>query len=138
MRFLDSSVFLHAYLRKKGAVTPKEREIKRRAKEILSEIEAGEQVLTTVIHISEITNIIEARLGLEASLRLLARILSLKNIKVFEVDEDDYKKAIVIADRFYISLNDAIAYIKMRENNINEIYTFDKHFRNIPDIQVIP
>ena len=138
MRFLDSSVFLHAYLRKKGVMTPEEREIKRRAGEILSEIEAGEEVSTTVIHISEITNIIEARLGLEASLRLLARILSLKNIKVFGVDEDDYKKAIVIADRFYISLNDAIAYIKMQENNINEIYTFDKHFRNIPNIKVIP
>jgi len=43
----------------------------------------------------------------------------------------------VLADRYDISVNDALAYIKMKGNNIEEIYTFDKHFKNLPEIKII-
>ena len=69
---------------------------------------------------------------LRQSVSLLAGILSLQNILIVDVNIDDYKKALLVADKYNVSINDALAYIKMKENNIKEIYTFDKHFKNLP------
>ena len=137
MRFLDSSVFLHAYLKPKKKLTPVEKSIKEAAKNILTRVEKGEEVLTTVVHLSEILNIVESRIGLKQSISLLAGILSLQNILTMDVNIDDYKKALLVADKYNVSINDALAYLKMRENNIKEIYTFDKHFKNLPKIKII-
>jgi len=137
MRFLDSSVFLHAYLLPHRKLKPEEEKLKERAKKIIQRIDSGEEdVLITVIHVSEIVNMIESWLGLQESISILARILSLKNISIIEVNESDYEEALAISSRYNISINDAIAYLKMKENNINEIYTFDKHFKNLPGIRI--
>jgi len=48
----------------------------------------------------------------------------------------DYLKAVVLAEEKKISINDALAYLKMKENNIKEIYTFDEHFRNL-DVTIV-
>jgi len=137
MKFLDSSVFLHAYLRPRRKLKPEEEELKKRAKKIIERIDSSEEdVLTTVIHVSEIVNMIESWLGLKESLSILARFLSLRNISIVGVSESDYEEALTISIHYNISVNDAIAYLKMKENNINEIYTFDKHFKNLPGIKI--
>jgi len=137
MRFLDSSIFLHAYLKPRRKLRQREKIIKEMAKKILEKIEGGEEVVTTVIHLAEILNIVESRLGLKYSISLLARILSLPNILIEGVDLDDYKNGLTISERYGISINDSIAYIKMEKLNINEIYTFDKHFKNLPEIKIV-
>ena len=137
MRFLDSSVFLHAYLKPRRKLRQREKTIKEMAKKILEKIEGGEEVVTTVIHLAEILNIVESRLGLKYSISLLARILSLSNILIEGVGLDDYKNGLTISERYGISINDSIAYIKMEKLNINEIYTFDKHFKNLPEIKIV-
>ena len=137
MRFLDSSVFLHAFLKPKRKLSNKEKLIKNKAKKIISRVDNGEEVATTVIHLSEILNIIESRLGLVKSIQFLLRVLSLSNIKILDVAKEDYEAALLIAQRYSISPNDALAYIKMKQHGIKEIYTFDKHFKNIPDIAII-
>jgi len=138
MRFLDSSVLLHAYLKPRRKLRPEEVRIKENAKKIIKRIDEGkEEVLITVVHLSEIVNIIESYIGLRESIRLLARILALGNISVVNVNRRDYEKALFISSHYNVSVNDGVAYIKMRESNINEIYTFDKHFRNLPDIKII-
>ena len=137
MRFLDSSVFLHAYLKPRRKLRQREKIIKEMAKKILEKIEEGEEVATTVIHLAEILNIVESRLGLKYSISLLARILSLSNILIEGVDLDDYKNGLTISERYGISINDSIAYIKMEKLNINEVYTFDKHFKNLPEIKIV-
>ncbi len=68
-------------------------------------------------------------MGLQTSLKVVARILSLDNIEVADVARDDYEKALATASRYMVSLNDALAYIKMKEYGIEEAYTFDKHFK---------
>jgi len=137
MKFLDSSVFLHAYLRPRRKLKPEEEELKKRAKKIIERIDSSEEdVLTTVIHVSEIVNMIESWLGLQESLSVLARFLSLRNISIVGVSENDYEEALTISIHYNISVNDAIAYLKMKENNINEIYTFDRHFKNLPGIKI--
>lgn len=137
-KFVDSSVFIHAYLKPRRTMSPREAAIKEAAKEVVHAVEEGESVLTTVIHLSEIANIVEARLGLLKSLGLVARILSLRNIEVVGVNSEDYGRAIPISERYGVSLNDAIAYLKMKELGIEDIYSFDKHFRSFGDVRVLP
>jgi len=138
LRFLDSSVFLHAYLKPRRSLRPEEKRVKESAKSLLSRVDKGkDKVLISVVHLSEILNIVESRLGLKESIGLLSRILSLQNIIIVGVNKEDYEKAIAIASHYNISVNDAIAYIKMKEFNLNEIYTFDKHFKNLPGIKIV-
>ena len=136
-RFLDSSVFLHAYLTPRRELTESERRVKEGAKAIIARVEAGEPVVTTVVHVSEVVNVVESWVGLAASLRLAARILSLGNVGVLSVAEEDYWEALDVAQSYSVSLNDALAYVKMRQARIEEAYSFDRHFRNLPGIRVL-
>jgi len=138
VKFLDSSIFLHAYLRPRRRLRENELRVKKLSKEIIENVDNGEEVLTTVVHISEIVNIVESKIGLMESISLLARLLTLKNILIVDVTRQDYQKALVIANKYKVSVNDALAYIKMMETGINEIYTFDKHFKSLPNIKVYP
>jgi len=81
VRFLDSSIFLHAYLKPKRELRDAEKEIKKKAINILENIERGEEVVTSTVHISEILNMIEARLGLDVAIRLLQVLLTIENIR---------------------------------------------------------
>ena len=138
-KFIDSNVFLYAYLKPRRKITEKEKKIKSLAREIIERIEDGQElVVTTVVHISEILNIIEDRLGLKTSQDFLETIIALDNFEVCSVDIGDYHVALEVSLRHKIGINDALAYIKMRETNTREIYTFDKHFRNLKDIKVLP
>lgn len=69
---------------------------------------------------------------------LIAGILVRENIEIFSVDLRDIEAALKVAQCYGISVNDAIAYAKMREAGIEEAYTFDKHFHNLPVIKAFP
>ena len=138
VRFLDSSVFLHAFLRPKRRLTGREKWVKDAAKNIISSVEGGEQVCTTVVHVSEVANIVESRLGLLKSIGLVAWIADSENIEVFDVSFEEYTLALAFSRKYMVSVNDALAYLVMREHGIKTIYTFDRHFRNFKDIEVLP
>jgi len=137
VRFLDSSIFLHAYLKPKRKLSAEENQIKRTAVEMLKRIEEGEDVATSVVHVSEVANIVEARLGLQKALELLENLLATENILVLTVKRGDYEEALVIASRCGTSPNDAVAALLSRDSNITEIYSLDKHFDNIPFVKRI-
>jgi len=60
VRFLDANIFIYAYYKPKKLLTQKEEDMKEQAKKIVRNISAGkEQVMTTVVHISEIVNILK-------------------------------------------------------------------------------
>ncbi|MBP7300163.1 MAG: type II toxin-antitoxin system VapC family toxin [Methanoculleus sp.] len=42
---------------------------------------------------------------------------------------DDYRESTHLARNHAISINDALAVVVMEREGINEIYTFDRHFR---------
>jgi predicted nucleic acid-binding protein len=136
MRFIDANVFLYAVIKPKGEVPPSVLERKRKAKEILTRIENGEEVATTVVHLSEVANILEARLNLTIALEFIEDLLTADNVLVLPVTTEDYLKAVLIARDKGVSINDALAYQKMKEVGIDEIYTFDKHFLNL-DVKIV-
>jgi len=138
-KFVDSSVFVYAYLKPRRKLTEKEKRIKTLAREIVCSLESGElDAIITVVHLSEILNILEDRLGLQVSLNFLELVLASENIEVIPVDFNDYQVALEIAKRYAVSANDALAYIKMHKKKIEEIFTFDEHFRNFREIKVLP
>jgi predicted nucleic acid-binding protein len=136
MRFIDANVFLYAVVKPKKEVKKEILERKKRSKQILLRIENGEEVITTVVHISEVANILEAKVNLSTALNFVESLILAGNIKVLPVLYEDYLKALLIAREKKVSLNDALAYLKMRETGIEEIYTFDNHFRNL-DVKVV-
>jgi predicted nucleic acid-binding protein len=136
MRFIDANVFLYAVVKPKKEVKKEILERKKRSEQILLRIENGEEVITTVVHISEVANILEAKVNLSTALNFVESLILAGNIKVLPVLYEDYLKALLIAREKKVSVNDALAYLKMRETGIEEIYTFDNHFRNL-DVKVV-
>jgi predicted nucleic acid-binding protein len=53
------------------------------------------------------------------------------------VEKKDYEEALIISARFKISPNDALACVISMRKNIKELYSFDKHFDNIPFLKRI-
>ena len=137
MRFIDSNVFLYALLKPKPNLPEEVLERKTRAMKILRRIEDGEEVATTVVHLSEVANIIEAKVNLSTALAFIEELLTADNVHILSVTPGDYLKAAIVASERRISANDALAYLKMKELGINEIYTFDRHFLNL-DVRVLP
>lgn len=134
MRFLDSSTFLYAYIKPRHQPPPEVADDKRRAQNIIRRIQSGERVATTVVHVSEIANILEARAPLEDSRSMVLAILNMNNITVEPVDSARYARAIQEAEKWDIGINDALAYSYMVEQGIHELYSFDKHFNELPGI----
>ena len=53
------------------------------------------------------------------------------NVHVGEVTPQEYLESAMLAEEKSVSINDALAYIKMRKLGIVEAYTFDKHFHKL-------
>jgi len=137
MRFIDSNVFLHAFLRPRRGLTDEEQRIKEKAKNIIGLIDEGEEVVTTAVHVSEVVNIVESGLGLQRSLGLLAWVVSKPNIQVYSVTVESYERALSVAQERGVSANDALAFLAMRDSGITEVYTFDKHYDQL-DVKRLP
>jgi len=133
IKFIDSNVFVYAYVKPKREISEKISRMKEKAKEVLMKINYGkERVVTSLVHISEIANVVESLSSISKSIEIIENILNNKNIIVKDVTTQDYIEAVRVANREKVSVNDALAYVIMRNNNISEIYTFDeKHFKKL-------
>jgi len=138
LRFVDSNVFLHALLTPRRPLRKEEQNVKDEAKAIVRRIEGGEEVATTTVHLSEVVDIIETGLGLEKSLGFLAWVITSENITVYSVAAEDYEGAVPLAKDNNISANDALAHLSMKTHELREIYSFDKHFEKLEDVERLP
>ncbi|MFQ6076056.1 MAG: type II toxin-antitoxin system VapC family toxin [Candidatus Bathyarchaeia archaeon] len=107
---------------------------KKAAIEILGRVEEGEEVATSIIHVSEAINIVEARVGLRESLEFIENALATENLSILPVSRGSYEEALFVALRYGISPNDAVAALLSEDLGITEVYSFDKHFDNVPFI----
>jgi len=135
LRFMDSSTFLYAYIRPRSRPPPDVEDDKRRAHGIIRRIQGGELVTTTVVHVSEIANILEARAPLDDARSMILDILNMNTIMVTAVDSARYARAVQVAETYDVGTIDALAYVTMIENGISEIYSFDKQFDLLPGIE---
>lgn len=132
--FVDANVFVYAFLKTRRKLQPHEEKIKNEAKKIVTRINDGEETVTSVVHFSEICNILEDNLQIDEAHTLEKSLLFLDNMKITEVSDAFYLKALAVAEVQQIGANDALAYVLMKENEINNIYSFDKDFDQFKDI----
>lgn len=138
MRFVDSNIFLHAFLVPRRELSKEEQRVKDESKAIVKRIEDGEEVAMTTVHLSEVVNIVEYGLGLQRSLGFLAWVITTDNIEIYPTAMEDYEASLPAARENDISANDALAYLSMKAHRLTEIYSFDKHFNQLKDIMKLP
>ena len=139
MRFLDANVFIYAYYKPKRKLTQKEKQMKEYAKKIVSRISQGkEDVMTTVVHISEMVNILKYGMPLNQLTYTIRGLFMLDNVKIVGVTREAYLAAAELGEDLKLEANDALAVDIMRVNNIKEIYSFDEDFNKIEGITRLP
>ena len=139
MRFLDANIFIYAFYKPKGRLTEKQKFMKEKAKEIVRKlIEGKEKFITTVVHISEVANILEKALSIEALNSILTTLYSLENLKIVGITEEEYLIAIELMKKYKVDVNDCLAIYIMKKEGIKEIYSFDKDFNKIEEIRRLP
>jgi predicted nucleic acid-binding protein len=139
MRFLDANIFIYAYYKPKKTLTEKEEAMKTQAKRIISDISQGkEQVTTTVVHVSEIVNILKSGMSKDLLTHTVLGLFMLDNVTILDVTKDAYFAAVAIGEDLNLEPNDALAVDIMRQNEIGEIYSYDEHFNRIDGITRLP
>lgn len=134
-RFVDASVFIYAYLKPKKPPTPEISKLKKDAQSIVKRINEGEPVITSLIHISEIVNILEARMPLKKSLEILTDLMTIDNLEILQPTVALYQSAIEEAKMVNVGVNDALAYFLMKKKGITEVYSFDLDFDRMKGIK---
>ncbi len=137
MKFVDASVFVHAYLKPKRTLTAGEIQIKEDARRIVKRVNEGEEVITSAVHLAEIANILEDYLPMDEALEIEKALCLRDTIKIENVKRSDCSDAIVEAEDKRIGLSDALAVVLMRRRRVSEIYSFDSDFDEITGIKRI-
>jgi len=138
MRFLDANVFVYAYYKPKRKLNEKEKRMKEEAKNIVSRIMEGEQIVTSITHLSEMVNILKHALSLTDLNDIVFTLLSMENVEIVDVTKSDYLHAVSLGKELMLDPNDALAVIIMKRKEINEIYTFDSDFNKVKWIKRLP
>jgi predicted nucleic acid-binding protein len=139
MRFLDANVFIYAYYKPKKQLTSKEKQMKEHAKKIISSVsKEKEEVLLTVVHVSEIVNILKHGMPLNQLTAIIRGLFMLDNVRIMDVTREAYFAATEIGDDLKLEANDALAIDIMRQNGIKEIYSFDEDFDEIEGVTRLP
>ena len=110
MRFLDANVFVYAYYRPRRELSAAERKMKEEAKAILKGIDEGEdRVITTVVHLSEMSNILKHGMAPGDLAAFVQGLLMADNVVVEGVGRDLYLSAADLGGELELDPNDALA-----------------------------
>jgi predicted nucleic acid-binding protein len=109
------------------------------AKTIISDISQGkEEVMITVVHVSEVANILKHGMPQDQLTTIIRGLFMLDNVRIMDATKDAYFAATELGEDLKLEPNDALAIDMMRQNNITEIFSFDEHFNQIEGITRIP
>ena len=90
---------------------------------------------TSVVHFSEFCNIIDDYLPFQEAVILERALLYRENMLMVGVTQMDYLKAVSVAQDCHVGANDALAYILMKKEGVQTIYSFNKDFDVFKDIK---
>ena len=139
MRFLDANIFIYAYYKPRVRLDRDQKRMKNASRKIIEGINSGRiEVLTSVVHLSEVSNILKRSLSLKELKYLIETLYSLDNVIVSDVTADDYLIAAEMGEELGLDPNDALAVHLMQEKDISEVYSFDDGFEKIEGITRLP
>jgi predicted nucleic acid-binding protein len=136
-RFLDSNVFIYAFYRPKHRLSELEQKMKTLSKNIITDISLRKElVITTVVHLSEVANILKHSFSSQELGEVIHAIFD--QAEVLGVTREKYLVANELARELDMDPNDALAYQTMKEKGLDEIYSFDLVFERIEGIKRLP
>ncbi|MFQ5976170.1 MAG: type II toxin-antitoxin system VapC family toxin [Candidatus Hydrothermarchaeales archaeon] len=139
MRFLDANIFIYAFYRPRVRLDSLQKRMKDSSKKIIEKINGGrEEVMTSVVHLSEVSNILKRSLHIEEVSSLILTLYGLDNVVILDVTANDYLVAVEMAEELRLDPNDALAVHLMQEHDISEIYSFDEGFEDLEGIVRVP
>lgn len=139
MRFLDANVFIYAYYKPRKTLGKLEKRLKDRAKAIVRKLNEGrEDMVTTTIHLSEVSNVLKHAMSLEGLHDVLSGLFMLDNLKILGVSGEQYFAAIELELELKLDPNDVLAVQIMRDHDLTEIYTFDRRFERVEGVIRLP
>jgi predicted nucleic acid-binding protein len=113
--------------------------MKEQAKKIISSISQGrEEVMITVVHLSEVVNILKHGMPSERLTSVILGLFMLDNVRILGVSRDAYFAAADLGGDLKIDPNDALAVDAMRLNDVKEIYSFDEDFEMMEGLTRLP
>jgi len=74
-------------------------------------------------------------LSLNDALSIEKALCLRENIAIVDVSRENYIAALDEAERHQVGLNDAMVYVLMKRNNLDELYSFDKDFDRFKDLK---
>jgi len=128
MKFLDANIFIYAYYKPRKELSEKARWMKDESKKILKRINDGEEVVTTVVHLSEVNNFLKKSMDTASLQNFFLELYSLENFKIANIGAEDYLGAISMMAETGLDANDCLALQVMKDLEITEIYSFDRGF----------
>src|SRR2546421_7648504 len=93
-RFVDASVFVHAYLKPRRELRPQEGAIKKRARAIVTRISKGEQVFLSTVHFAEIANLLEDWRALAEAQSILSSLATMETVLLEPVTRANLRQAL--------------------------------------------
>ncbi|MHA1148247.1 MAG: type II toxin-antitoxin system VapC family toxin [Promethearchaeota archaeon] len=138
---MDANIFIYAYFKpKKGKVlSDKLKWCKQEAKAIVKKInEENNTYCISLIQLSEVVNLLKTVMSWETLQKFVMGLISNKAIKIEEIPKLMYINAVNKISEYNMDSNDISAYLLMKEKNIKQIYTFDRHFEELPSIKCLP
>jgi len=109
------------------------------SKRIINDIENGkESVVTTVVHLSEMVNILKHSFTAKQLGEIVTGLIMLDNVEILGVGKNDYFAAAELGQEFGLDSNDALAVQVMQSKGLAEIYSFDRVFEKIEGIARLP
>jgi predicted nucleic acid-binding protein len=112
------------------------------AHNFLTEIASGKFgiAITTDYVIDETLTLLRTRRDLASALSFIAKVTKSKSIRVFWINEDLFQKTLEVFKKSNgktWSFTDCTSFALMRELNIKEAFSFDKHF-NQAGFNILP
>lgn len=141
MIYLDANIFIYAYFKpKKGKVlSDKILWCKEEAKKIVQQIDdEKEKYCISIIQLSEVVNLLKNIMNWKKLQMFIMGLISNKAVEIYEVSKLMYVNAVNKISDFNMDSNDISAYLLMKEKEIKKIYTFDRHYENLPKITCLP
>ena len=139
IRFLDSNVFIYAFYKPGRHLTQLEKAMKDSSKKVISSMMDGnESLVTTVVHVSEVANILKHSLHVSQVAEMIDGVFSLETVEVLGVTKNEYLAASEVGKEMEMDPNDALAFQVMSSRGLSEIYSYDRVFERIAGIKRLP
>jgi predicted nucleic acid-binding protein len=133
-RYLDASVFVHAYIRPRRELKAHERGMKSHARAIVARINEGEPVVTSTVQVAEIANILENWMSLGDAVAIQQGLCTLDSVRILATTRADLLEALALGSELALGTSDALAVFFMKREGLREVYSFDKDYDGLPDI----